>query len=98
MAPNTSTNPSVDVLPTPWTGRFDGGGDEHRRWWQAVAPLTSPAAPGASRPAVVLGFCSDAGVRRNKGRGGAPAAPAAIRSALAPLAFPLDRDGFDAGD
>jgi len=98
MAPNTSTNPSVDVLPTPWTGRFDGDGDEHRRWWQAVAPLTSAAVPGASRPAVVLGFCSDAGVQRNKGRVGAAAAPAAIRSALSPLAFHLDRDVFDAGD
>ena len=98
MAPNTSTNPSVDVLPTPWTGRFDGDGDEHRRWWQAIQPLTSPAIPGASRPAVVLGFCGDAGVRRNKGRAGASAAPAAIRSALAPLAFHLDRDVFDAGD
>ena len=98
MAPNTSTNPSVDVLPTPWTGRFDGDGDEHRRWWQAVTPLTSSAVPGASRPAVVLGFCSDAGVRRNKGRVGAAAAPAAIRSALSPLAFHLDRDVFDAGD
>lgn len=90
--------PTVDVNPTPWTGRFDGDGAEHRRWWQAVAPHTVSGTAAASRPAVVLGFCSDAGVLRNKGRVGAAAAPAAIRAALGPLAFHLDRDVFDAGD
>ncbi|MGA8787583.1 MAG: formimidoylglutamase [Paenarthrobacter sp.] len=94
----TSTTPAVDVNPSPWSGRFDGNGTEHRRWWQAVAPLTSPVPATASRPAVVLGFCSDAGVLRNQGRVGAAAAPAAIRTALGPLAFHLDRDVFDAGD
>ncbi|MDI2034358.1 formimidoylglutamase [Paenarthrobacter nitroguajacolicus] len=89
---------AVDVSPTPWTGRFDGDGDAHRRWWQAIAPHTPQAASASSRPAVVLGFCSDAGVLRNKGRVGAAAAPAAIRAALGPLAFHLDRDVFDAGD
>ncbi|MFJ5956092.1 formimidoylglutamase [Paenarthrobacter sp. NPDC092416] len=89
---------TVDVTPTPWTGRFDGDGDGHRRWWQAVAPHTFSATTAALRPAVVLGFCSDAGVRRNQGRVGAAAAPAAIRSALGPLAYHLDRDVFDAGD
>ncbi|MFJ6537323.1 formimidoylglutamase [Paenarthrobacter sp. NPDC091711] len=90
--------PTVDVTPTPWTGRFDGDGAEHRRWWQAITPHTSAAASEGARPAVVLGFCSDAGVLRNKGRVGAAKAPAAIRSALGPLAFHLDRDVFDAGD
>lgn len=89
---------TADVSPTPWTGRFDGEGDEHRRWWQAVAPHSASGSEAASRPAVLLGFCSDAGVLRNKGRVGAAAAPAAIRSALGPLAFHLDRDVFDAGD
>ncbi len=90
--------PTVDVIPTPWTGRFDGDGAEHRRWWQAITPHTSAAAAAGARPAVVLGFCSDAGVLRNKGRVGAAKAPAAIRSALGPLAFHPDRDVFDAGD
>jgi formiminoglutamase len=45
-----------------------------------------------------VGFCSDEGVRRNKGRIGSAAAPEAIRQALGPLAFRLDRDVFDAGD
>ncbi|WP_347109317.1 formimidoylglutamase [Paenarthrobacter sp. S56] len=88
----------VDISPAQWTGRYDGDGDEHRRWWQAVAPHTQEGSAAATRPAVVLGFCSDVGVRRNQGRVGAAAAPAAIRGALGPLAFHLDRDVFDAGD
>ena len=97
-----SPAPAVDVPPQPWTGRFDGDGAEHRRWWQAVTPYAprrvQPGAPGPRRPAVILGFGSDAGVRRNKGRTGAAAAPAAIRAALGPLAFHLDREVHDAGD
>ncbi|MEQ4519635.1 formimidoylglutamase [Pseudarthrobacter sp. B907] len=95
---------TTDVPPQPWTGRFDGDGPEHRRWWQAVTPYaphrpTHPQTAGSgARPAVLLGFGSDAGVRRNKGRVGAAAAPATIRAALGPLAFHLDRDVHDAGD
>ncbi|MCU1531158.1 MAG: hutG [Arthrobacter sp.] len=105
MATPAST---VVVPPQPWSGRFDGEGAEHRRWWQAVtpyAPRTPPAIAAApasaaygTRPAVLLGFCSDEGVRRNKGRAGSAAGPAAIRNALAPLAFHLRRDVHDAGD
>ncbi|MCQ6272634.1 formimidoylglutamase [Pseudarthrobacter sp. R1] len=91
--------PAVDVPPQPWNGRFDGDGPEHRRWWQAVTPYQGDAAPGAApQPAVLIGFCSDEGVRRNKGRTGAAAAPAALRAALGPLAFHLDRSVADAGD
>ena len=102
--------PSPDVPPQPWTGRFDGDGADHRRWWQAVTPYApvhpqpdgpvpaSPVPAGNARPAVLLGFGSDAGVRRNKGRLGAAAAPSAIRAALGPLAFHLDRPVHDAGD
>ncbi|WP_432245515.1 formimidoylglutamase [Arthrobacter sp. G.S.26] len=53
---------------------------------------------GNPSPAVLLGFASDEGVRRNKGRTGAATAPAAIRRALGPLAFHLDREVADAGD
>ncbi|MBT8160578.1 MULTISPECIES: formimidoylglutamase [Arthrobacter] len=90
--------PAIDIPPTPWTGRHDGDGDEHRRWWQAVAPHSRGNVGTGSRPAVVVGFRSDEGVLRNKGRVGAAAAPTAIRNALGPLAFHLDRDVFDAGD
>ncbi|MFF2314898.1 formimidoylglutamase [Arthrobacter sp. NPDC058097] len=108
---------AVDDEPRPWTGRYDGDGEAHLRWWQAVTPATentpalhtpsghtpalhTPADTSASaqRPAVILGFCSDEGVRRNKGRTGAAAAPAAVRSALGPLAFHSARPVADAGD
>lgn len=108
--------PAVDIPPQPWTGRFDGEGGEHLRWWQAVTrypaavedtnhlsaalpePAASTEAAASRRPAVILGFASDEGVRRNKGRTGAAHAPAAIRAALGPLAFHLDRAVSDAGD
>ncbi|UUL76497.1 formimidoylglutamase [Pseudarthrobacter sp. Fe7] len=91
--------PAADNPPQPWTGRFDGDGTAHRRWWQAVTASgqVQPAAPGP-RPAALLGFASDEGVRRNKGRTGAAAAPAALRKALGPLAFHLDRTVADFGD
>ncbi|TQJ35087.1 formimidoylglutamase [Arthrobacter sp. SLBN-122] len=99
--------PAVDVPPQPWTGRFDGDGPGHRRWWQAVnqSGNTTPGTAGADvegaaggRPVALLGFASDEGVRRNKGRTGASAAPAALRKALGPLAFHLDRPVADVGD
>ena len=102
-----SLTPDVDTPPSAWTGRFDGDGPQHRRWWQAVEPCADAAASDTNgqagvladgRPAVLLGFCSDEGVRRNKGRPGAAAAPAAIRKALGPLAFHLARAVQDAGD
>ncbi|WP_136612108.1 formimidoylglutamase [Sinomonas albida] len=99
----------VDVPSEPWSGRHDGDAPEHRRWWQAVRAWSPEALAeavdaartaddGARRPGVLLGFRSDEGVRRNKGRIGAAAAPAAVRAALGPLAFHLERDVFDAGD
>ena len=96
---------TVDFPPQPWTGRFDGDGHEHRRWWQAVSPYASgsetpdiSARGAAARSTVLLGFSSDEGVRRNRGRTGAAQAPAALRAALGPLAFHLDRAVSDAGD
>jgi formiminoglutamase len=96
----------IDIPCEPWLGRNDGDSAEHRRWWQAVRPYTREALAAAvaahdgarSRPAVLLGFRSEEGVRRNKGRLGAAEGPGAIRAALGPLAFHLDREVFDAGD
>ncbi|MFC4397531.1 MULTISPECIES: formimidoylglutamase [Micrococcaceae] len=91
--------PAVDVPPQPWTGRFDGDGPGHRRWWQAVnSGSKSWNGEAAAKPAALLGFASDEGVRRNKGRTGACEAPAALRKALGPLAFHLDRAVVDVGD
>ncbi|MCK2125396.1 formimidoylglutamase [Thauera aromatica] len=76
-----------------WTGRIDPEPDSPR-WHQVIAPFATTAAPGA----VVLGFACDEGVRRNQGRPGAAAAPAAIRKALAGLAWHRSGPAYDAGD
>ncbi|WP_228538277.1 formimidoylglutamase [Nocardia sp. XZ_19_385] len=78
-----------------WTGRVDGTGPEHLRWHQAVETYTGTGEPGAP---VFIGFASDEGVRRNKGRLGAAAGPAALRRALASMALPEALRAYDAGD
>ncbi|MBT1003381.1 formimidoylglutamase [Paenarthrobacter sp. DKR-5] len=89
---------AADAAPQPWTGRTDGDGAEHRRWHQAVLPLQPGTAPGAATLCTIVGFRSDEGVRRNHGRPGAAAAPAAIRTALGSLAFHSAGSASDAGD
>ena len=61
-----------------WQGRFDGDTPEHRRFFQMinqqeVADFT------------LLGFASEEGIRRNKGRLGAKNGPDHIRSQMASL-------------
>lgn len=97
------TSLTVDTPASAWTGRNDGDGPAHRRWWQAVATPPSgtsdaAASPSSTAPAALLGFRSDEGVRRNAGRVGAAAAPAAIRAALGSLAFHGSRAVTDVGD
>jgi formiminoglutamase len=77
-----------------WTGRTDGTGPEHLRWHQAVRPYR-PDTTGSA--CVFVGFASDEGVRRNKGRPGAADGPAALRTALSPMALPAPLAAFDAG-
>ena len=86
---------------SPWSGRHDGDGPEHARWHQAVqvveapspagSPVDAVSSSGAPDPAAdhvaLLGFRSEEGVRRNRGRVGAAEGPAALRRALAPLAL-----------
>ena len=74
------------MAPFAWSGRSDGDGLAHRRFWGVVAE------PGSGRPAdaALVGFASDEGVRRNRGRVGAAAGPGAIRAALASLAVHED--------
>ena len=74
-----------------WQGRIDPEPDSDR-WHQKVVPLAE--APGVA----LLGFASDAGVRRNHGRPGASEGPAAIRRALANLAWHRRGPVYDAGD
>jgi formiminoglutamase len=81
----------------PWTGRIDAAdGDRGRRWHQVVRPSQQADRPGVA----LLGFASDAGVSRNHGRPGAAGGPAALRGALANLAWHGNDDArlYDAGD
>ncbi|MGF6885308.1 formiminoglutamase [Nocardia sp. GAS34] len=90
-----STTELVDSTPESWTGRDDGPGPQHLRWHHVVRPLTADAEPGAC---AFLGFRSDEGVRRNKGRRGAAEGPGALRKALAPMALAAPLSAYDAGD
>lgn len=76
-----------------WSGRVDGPGPEHLRWHQWVNQ-SAPSQPGIA----LIGHACEEGVRRNQGRPGAAAGPAAIRRALGPLALHLDTPIHDAGD
>jgi formiminoglutamase len=81
----------------PWTGRIDAAdGERGRRWHQVVRPAQQADRPGVA----LLGFASDAGVSRNRGRPGAAEGPAALRRALANLAWHGNDDArlYDAGD
>lgn len=68
-----------------WQGRHDGEGAEHARIHHQINQSYDPKY-------ALIGFASDAGVRRNLGRVGAVAGPDAIRSQLAnlPLHHPLE--------
>jgi formiminoglutamase len=75
-----------------WSGRVDTeDGERGRRWHQVVRPVVDTGAGGvdpASAPGVaLLGFASDAGVSRNRGRPGATEGPTALRRMLANLAW-----------
>ena len=81
--------------PSVWHGRVDPEeGPRAVRFHQRVRPWSK----GAGRGAAILGFACDAGVVRNQGRPGAAEGPAAIRRALAGLAWHVDRPVWDAGD
>lgn len=78
---------------TVWTGRVDPEPNT-ARWHQQVQPFSQAAEPGYT----LIGFCSDEGVRRNKGRVGAAKGPAAMRKTLASLAWHQSAPVYDAGD
>jgi formiminoglutamase len=81
--------------PALWTGREDPAeGPRALRWHQRVAPWR----PGAAAGVALVGFACDAGVVRNGGRAGAAEGPAALRRALANLAWHRSGPAWDAGD
>ncbi len=86
----------MNLPANPWHGRNDSGeqGDT-RRLFQVVNTSGSGYATGS---AVLMGFASDAGVKRNQGRPGARLGPQAIRGMLAGLPAHDLREFWDAGD
>jgi formiminoglutamase len=80
-----------------WRGRVDAiDGEAGLRWHQVVRQAKSASVPGIA----LLGFASDAGVRRNHGRVGAAAGPRALRKYLSNLAWHGGSVAalYDAGD
>lgn len=78
-----------------WQGRTDSAdGPDALRWHQMVQSYRQDAMPGQ----VLIGICSDEGVRRNQGRPGAAAGPDAIRRALTSQAWHLDGPLYDCGN
>jgi formiminoglutamase len=74
-----------------WTGRHDGDAIHHQRIFQIMNQ-------SESAEYVLIGFCSDEGVQRNKGRIGAAEAPNAIRKQLANLPVHQPISIADRGD
>ncbi len=85
-----------------WNGRLDDeDGELGLRWHQLVqTKLFSELNFAANGQIALLGFCSDEGVRRNKGRTGAKNAPNQIRKFLANLPFNPEKQKeiFDFGN
>ena len=86
----------MNGLDNPWRGRDDSAefGDT-RRLFQVVRTAADGLPPGCP---IVLGFASDAGVKRNKGRPGARLGPQAIRLMMAGLPAHGISAFVDAGD
>lgn len=84
-----------------WSGRVDGEDRSHRRWHQCVSLCDLDKLPDSEgNEPVWIGFASDEGVRRNKGRTGARNAPAYIRKACSnfPVHTENDFEIKDLGD
>ncbi|MDA3631284.1 formimidoylglutamase [Saccharopolyspora oryzae] len=81
----------VNRAPQRWSGRDDGPGPEHLRWHHVVSG-------DGSADIAFVGFRSDEGVRRNKGRQGAADGPRALREALGSMALPAPLEAVDVGD
>ena len=81
----------IDRAPQAQSGRDDGPGQEHLRWFKKIELVEGQNPDLTGQDVVLIGFASDEGVRRNKGRQGARNAPAALRAALAPLAVSTEQ-------
>ncbi|MFD2762361.1 formimidoylglutamase [Lentibacillus juripiscarius] len=75
-----------------WTGRVDDASDPAGfRFHQVVSVKNLDELEANKHAFGIVGFASDEGVRRNKGRRGAARGPDAIRQQLAKLPYNLDK-------
>ena len=84
-----------------WKGRIDSETDISAfRWHQVIKQINIDEINELENPSVVLiGFCSDEGVKRNKGRQGAKEAPRYIRKYLSSLPYHFEKlKIYDAGN
>lgn len=93
---SNETETFTSALPDSWAGRVDGGNPDHALWYTTIKPLPAPGE--VERGAVLLGFASDEGNRRNHGPLCIARGPAAIRSALGWVAIHDAHPRYDAGD
>ena len=88
--------PEAQPIESIWSGRVDQEEDPElsQRWHQQIKVFN----PEHSTTGVAfIGFGSDEGVRRNKGRQGAAKGPDLIRKAIAPLPWNRKDPAWDAG-
>lgn len=83
-----------------WVGRVDGNAKEQLRWHQVVKKIDLDKTERFDKKGFcIIGFKSDAGVKRNKGRAGARFAPDTIRKYLSSMPWYFnDINLYDAGD
>lgn len=84
-----------------WTGRLDGeDGEFGTRWHQVVEIVDFSNLKKTSNENIAfLGFCSDEGVKRNKGRVGAKDSPDILRKAMANLPYvSFEKSIYDFGN
>lgn len=83
-----------------WFARIDGFDENQLRWHQSIEPIDIRRLPQSSgaKNIAFLGFASDEGVKRNKGRIGAAKAPERIRRLCSSLPNIEGTTLFDAGD
>lgn len=70
-----------------WIGRIDSESDPEQLRYHQVVELEDLDALTTNRKIVVLGFASDEGVKRNKGRQGAEEGPIVFRNAISSLCW-----------
>ncbi|AEA34576.1 formimidoylglutamase [Hippea maritima] len=81
-----------------WSGRVDGDKKDQLRWHQIVRVVDIDQIEKKNGFCIV-GFASDEGIKRNKGRVGAKEGPTAIRRQLSSLAWHFDDITlYDVGD